>query len=196
MIILIIGITYCNVSLILLAFKYNGRFSCVWCSCVILYDCYSLFDYFDIYPFWCLFLLLFSYVAICISLKHSIKKLSYVFIFLIVSIFFIYLITVLFGKYYYENIEDVQLLYIEATNAIYEKEYNAFVTDIYLSKIHFDIGLEKYFVTPENFKTNNIHFIQYIMRYVLTGTIIAVFYDLIKNMIKPQNKEKNPANNI
>ena len=99
MIILIIGITYCNVSLILLAFKYNGRFSCVWCSCVILYDCYSLFDYFDIYPFWCLFLLLFSYVAICISLKHSIKKLSYVFIFLIVSIFFIFLLTFYFLSY-------------------------------------------------------------------------------------------------
>lgn len=106
---------------------------------------------------------------------------------MILTLFFIIWITVLFGKFYYDNnLIDTSIYY----NQVYEifKKYKWFpIYNFHLSLLFFNIGIKGYFVTPENITLNDIYFVQFVFGIIISGTIISGTFDFIRNIIFPKN---------
>lgn len=131
-----------------------------------------------------------SYINLCIVHKKNWGKITYTILFTLFSVFFVIWITVLFGKYYYDNNLIDVTIYKNQIEQIIEK-YKWFpIYDFYLSIIFFNISLEKYFIVPSYISIHNVQFIQFLVGIVINGTIIFGFYDLIKAIIIPNTKQE------
>ena len=135
-----------------------------------------------------LFILTLSYTNLCIVFKKNCNNLQYTIIFIILTIFYLLWITVLFGKYYYDNNLIDTSIYTDCIEEIYNK-YDWFpVYDFHLSIIFFEIAFEKYFIIPEKIILNDVQFVQFVSGIIISGTIISGTLDFIKKLIFPKNK--------
>ena len=181
---MIFGIIYLSILTYLLIFENKSHSSILLIFIAfIAYNSY-LFDYFGKTPLWCLFVIFFSYISISIMLKQITITKIYKLFFLMLSLLLIYWVTVVFGKYYYENIFIVKEQYIKTIELIMQNKNLIINNNFYLSIIYFYIGLEKYFHISENIPSNNLQYFQYIIGFVFSGTLFSVIFDLVKDFLR------------
>lgn len=127
------------------------------------------------------------YICFCHSLRKRVQIVPYTIFFVFVTLFFIIWITVIFGKYYFDN-ELVEILdYKLQYNAILELHDFFLAANLKLSIMFFNIGFEKYFSFPTDISFSNPFFIQFIAGIVISGTIISWGFDMFKQLIVPSN---------
>lgn len=180
-----------NVNLWLRYYEKNGgskTIEILVCTVFIIVLSLELWGYESKYFLFILLLFTFSYVNLCIVYKKNFGRTQYNITFVLLTLFFVIWITVLFGKFYYDNnLIDVSI-YDDRVNEIFTK-YKWFpIYDFHLSLIFFDIGIKKYFIEPENIMLNDIHFVQFISGIIISGTIISGIFEFIKNIIFPKNE--------
>ncbi len=128
-----------------------------------------------------------SYLNLCVFHKKVFNDKQYIIFFTLLTIFFVIWITVLFGKFYYDN-KLIETWVYQSKIAKINRKYNfPLFYDFHLSLIFFDIGFEKYFTIPKNIELYDIQFIQFIFGFIISGTIISGIFDFIKNIIFPEN---------
>lgn len=147
-----------------------------------------------------------SFVNLCVVNRKYLGRTQYIFVFIILSITYIFVITMLFGEIYCFNPIPELVPYDESLETVSDylnrltpylaavDEYIA-KSDIYLSYLerayncpylaYFLAGFEKYFISPNPLSFSNPHFVQHLISLVINGTIIASIFDLIKSIIVP-----------
>lgn len=163
---------------------------------IIIFD-FTLWGNISEYVIVYLLLLTFSYINICIVFKKNFSKLFYIVLFILLSVFYVLWITVLFGKYYYDNCLIDVSIYQYQIDDIIDKYGESFYTiyDFHLSKVFFSIALEKYFIIPQPISLSNLQFIQFLVGLIIGGTIIESLFDIIKGSILPALPRKSQTEN-
>lgn len=142
--------------------------------------------------------LVFSFANLCFLHKKNWGRMQYTLIFIFLSTFYILWLTVLFGKFYYDNeLIDISLYMNQVEDIIDKYDWYLFpIYDFQLSIIFFDIGLEKYFTLPKQLSLSNIQFIQFLIGIIINGTIVFSVFDLIKSAIAPNTNIEINQNRI
>ena len=131
-------------------------------------------------------LLTYSYSSICFfNKKASFSINSQTIIFFIVSIVFLWWVTVLFGKLYMDNnIEESYGCYSQIAKIINDGQF-FIVMNIRMSAVYLSVGIEHYFIIPSRADINDLQFLQFIFSFIAGGTIIAAILSVITRFIAP-----------
>lgn len=165
---------------------FNQRFAIIYISTLLIFLSLCYWGFITDFPHIYIILFMLTYINLCFFYKKICNSIQYFVIFNLFSVFFVLWITVLFGKYYYDNqLIDVST-YQNHINSIIDKypDYLFPIMDLHASTVFFSIGLKEYFTSPNEISLSDIHFIQHIVRWLIPcifGAEIAIVAPNFKN---------------
>lgn len=170
------------------------RFEMIFISSMLILYSFSYWGLITSFPHISIILFILTYINLCIFYKKICKNICYIVVFNLFSVFFVLWITVLFGKYYYDNqLIDIST-YKNHINSIIERYPNYLfpIMDLHMSTVFFSIGLKEYFTLSNEISLSNIHFIQHIVGCLIPGIFGADIAILAPNFKNEHTKLKPP----